>query len=111
MRRIALDSRAILSRKWELNENRRQGALMSMAWADRRVPVPPLEQLEAIEVACDPCGRGKRIGEEALMGLCEKGFTVVDELRGRLRCTACGERLRLSLIPVFRRRAFQARAA
>jgi hypothetical protein len=84
---------------------------MSMAWSDRRVPVPPLVQLEAIEIGCDPCGRGKRMEEEAIAELCEKGFTVVDDLRGRLRCTHCGERHRLSLIPVFRRRLMASRAA
>lgn len=76
---------------------------MSMAWSDRKVAVPPLGELEALEVICGPCGRGKRMEGEALTGLRAKGFVRVDELKGRLLCRECGERHRLSLMPVFRR--------
>ena len=82
---------------------------MSMAWSERRIPVPPLDQLQALEVACDPCGRGRRLEEEALSGLAERGYQRMEDVRGKLVCAACGERHRLSLIPVFKRTIVGAR--
>lgn len=76
---------------------------MSMAWSDRMVPTPPLGQLTALEVLCGPCGRARRMEGEALRGLVLKGFECVEDLDGRLVCSGCRERRRLTLIPYFRR--------
>jgi len=65
--------------------------------------MPTLDEMLAIEVGCDGCGRGKRLDSGALGRLCEKGIHQIDEVRSRLVCIECGERDRLSLIPVFRR--------
>ncbi|MCV9940955.1 hypothetical protein OIU35_31780 [Boseaceae bacterium BT-24-1] len=65
--------------------------------------MPSLDEMLAIEVGCDGCGRGKRLDSGALARLCEKGLRQISDVRSRLVCTECGERDRLSLIPVFRR--------
>lgn len=65
--------------------------------------MPSLDEMLAIEVGCDGCGRGKRLDSGALGRLHAKGLRQVDEVRSRLVCTECGERDRLSLIPVFKR--------
>jgi uncharacterized protein YbaR (Trm112 family) len=79
-----------------------------MGWSNRRVPAPPLGELDALEVMCSPCGRGKSIEGTELANLRERGIERVDDLRGKLLCKSCGERHQLTLMPVFRRPTFRA---
>lgn len=81
---------------------------MSMGWSDRRIPAPPLGELGAVEVICAPCGRGKRIEGDELLRLSERGVQRLDDLKGKLLCKSCGERHRLSLMPVLRRANYRA---
>lgn len=74
-----------------------------MAWSDHRVPTPPLSQLTALEVLCEPCGRTRRMEGDKVGQLVERGYRSIDDLEGRLVCSACAERRRLTIIPYFRR--------
>ncbi len=78
---------------------------MSIAWSEGRVPVPPLVDLAALDVRCDACGHSRRLADEQLRAVAEKGFHQVRDLEGKLVCSSCKERHRLALLPFYRRAA------
>lgn len=75
-----------------------------MSFAER-VPVPPIDELAALDVRCDSCGHSSRLQGEHLQGIASRGFRRVSDLEGRLVCSLCKERRRLALLPFYRRAA------
>lgn len=73
---------------------------MSMGWSGSAA-TPLLASLPGLFIRCS-CGHGKSLGGTEVAELAGKGIQTTEQLKRRLRCSACEGKDGLDVVPLLR---------